>query len=315
MFILFLVAIVLIGIFVVYRARKAYQVNKFGIVLVTGASTGIGRHCVEYLAKNHSYLVLAGVRKENDAAQIRALKIHNLEPIIIDVAIHDSCVMAVNTIKKMTEDLNLPFVGLVNNAGVNRHLPIEFQPLDDAKALFNTNVFGVLDLVQLTLPMLRESKGRIIMLSSVSGFISVPAMSLYSASKWAVEGLSDALRRELAHFGISVSLIQPAFVQTTIAESTATVSQDLVKDPELNSQMRSLYGKFYSLESAAKLKTLLRKAATPMVTSVAIEHALTAQFPKTRYPVSNSNGVPSQVLSWVSWLFNDRLNDWLVENK
>ncbi len=295
--------------------KKSYKVNKSGIVLITGASTGIGRHAAEYFAKHHSFLVLAGVRKEVDAAQIRAMNIPNLQPLIVDVAVHESCVAAVESIKETMVKLKLPFVGLVNNAGINRHLPAEFQPLEDAKALFNTNVFGVLDLIQLTLPLLRESKGRIIMLSSVSGFISVPTMGIYSASKFAIEGLSDALRREVAHFGISVSVIEPAFVKTTIAHTTEAISGELVKDPAVNSQMRSLYSKFFSPKAALKLESVLRKADSPMVTSQAMEHALTSQYPKTRYPVSNSNGVPSWILSWVCWLLNDRLNDIMIENK
>lgn len=295
--------------------KKAFTVHKSGIVLITGASTGIGRSAAEHLAKNHSFLVLAGVRKESDAAQIRAINISNLQPLIVDVAKHDSCVKAVESIRKTMKEHNLPFICLVNNAGINRHLPAEFQPVEDAKTLFDTNLFGVLDLIQLTLPLLRESKGRIINLSSVSGFISVPTMAIYSASKFAIEGLSDGLRREVAHFGISVSIVQPAFVKTTIAQTTEEISMDLVKDPETNQRMRGLYAKFFSSDSAKKLELLLKRADTTEVTSKAIEHALVAKYPKTRYPVSNSNGVPSWVLAWISWAANDDLNDILVANK
>lgn len=292
--------------------RKAFTVHKSGIVLITGSSIGIGRSAAEHLAKNHSFLVLAGVRKEEDAAKIKAMNIPNLQPLIIDVSKHDSCVKAIETVKKTMKEHNLPFVCLINNAGINRHLPAEFQPVDDAKALFDTNVFGVLDLIQLTLPLLRESKGRIINLSSLSGFISVPTMAIYSASKFAVEGLSDGLRREVAHFGISVSIVQPGFVKTTIAQTTEEVSMDIVKDPATNSLMRSLYAKFYSADSSRKLAQLVKRADTTEVTSRAIEHALVDRYPKTRYPVSNSNGVPAWLLSWIAWLANDDINDFLV---
>lgn len=292
--------------------RKAFTVHKSGIVLITGASTGIGHAAAEYLANNHSFLVLAGVRKESDAAQIRSMNIPNLQPLTIDVAKHDSCVKAVENMKKIMKERNLPFICLVNNAGINRHLPAEFQPVDDARTLFNINFFGVLDLIQLVLPVLRESKGRIINLSSVSGFISVPTMAIYSASKFAIEGLSDGLRREVAHFGISVSIVQPGFVRTTIAHTTEEVSMHIVEDPATNHLMRSLYAPFYGPNTTKKLEMKLKKADTTEVTSKAIEHALVDKYPKTRYPVSNSNGVPAWVLAWISWLANDDVNDILV---
>ncbi len=310
-----IIALVLVVVLVLLLTKKSYTRHKAGIVLITGASTGIGRHAAEHIAKKSKFLVLAGVRKEVDAESIRSMNIPNLKPLIIDVAVHSSCVTAVDNIRVMMKELSLPFVCLVNNAGINRHLVAEFQPVEDAKALFDTNFFGVLDLVQLTTPLLRESKGRIINLSSVSGFISVPAMGIYSASKFAIEGLSDALRRELAHFGISVSLIQPAFVKTTIAATTEAASEDLVRDPEVHGRMTSLYSKFHSSANAAKVASILKRADTTEVTSAAIEHALMSQYPQTRYPVANSNGMPSWALTWVVWLLNDRLRDIMIANK
>lgn len=296
--------------------KKAYKVHQKGYVLITGASVGIGLHAAVHLASRHGFIVLAGVRKEKDAEKIRHMNIKNLQPIIVDVNQHDSCVKCIDKIRSMSRDSGLHLVALVNNAGVNRHLPLEFNPVEDAKEVFNTNVFGVMEMIQQCLPLLRESKGRIVNISSVSGFIAVPSISVYSASKFAVEGLSDALRRELSHMGISVSVVQPAFVKATnLHEATESMSMELVKDPEIAERMKKLYARFFGAASAKKIADVMRRAATPVVTSTAIEDAICARYPKTRYPVSNSNGVPSMVLSWLFWFANDRLNDVLIEYK
>lgn len=311
------VLLVVVGVIaaILLSIKKAYKVHKSGYILITGASSGIGLHAAEHMAKHHKFTVLAGVRKEKDAQEIRNKKIPNLHPIIIDVNHHDSVVKCAETVRHMMKQHGLPFVALVNNAGINRHLPLEFNPIEDVKAVYNTNVFGTLECIQQFLPMLRESQGRVINMSSVSGFLSVPTMGIYSSSKFAIEGITDALRREVNHLGVSVSVVQPAFVKTNIQNATEAMSTELVKDPEVNARMRQVYAKFFGEASKAKVAQLMAKAETPVVTTRAIEHALTARCPKTRYPVSNSNGVPSTVLTWLIWLANDRLNDILVENK
>lgn len=149
---------------------REYIVHNHGVILITGASTGIGSHAAITLAEK-GYIVYAGVRKEKDMENIRNLGIKNLLPLQLDVSLHSSCVEAMNFITEETERLNLPFVALVNNAGVSRKLPVEFHDVDDAKKVFDTNYFGVLDMVQLALPQLRKSQGRIIMTSSITGFL------------------------------------------------------------------------------------------------------------------------------------------------
>lgn len=152
-----------------YIFQKSFIVHEKGIVLITGASTGIGRHAGEYLANHTGYTVLLGVRKIEDAEEIAAQNKPNLIPIILDVTSHESINDAVTEIKKKMEDKKLPFVALVNNAGISRRAPFELHDLDDIKFVFNTNLFGTIDLTQILFPLLRESKGRIVMVSSVSG--------------------------------------------------------------------------------------------------------------------------------------------------
>lgn len=182
-----LISIISCLFFFIYP-RKKFIVHKKGIILITGASTGIGRHAAEYLANKYStYLILAGVRKISDANEIKAMNIKNFEPFMIDITDHESCVNAIANLKEIMKKNNLPFIALVNNAGIAQFSPIEFHRIDSIRKMFDTNLFGAIDLVQLTLPLLRESKGRIINISSMAGVIALPTNGGYSSSKFALE--------------------------------------------------------------------------------------------------------------------------------
>ena len=141
-------------------------------MLISGASTGIGRHAAIGLAKaNHEFTVFAGVRKETDFNAIIDERLPNLRPILLDVTSYSSCV---DVIEKMSQEITTsqkPLIALVNNAGISRNIPIELHHMDDVRLLFETNFFGMLQLTQLAMPLLRSSAGRIIMISSVAGFI------------------------------------------------------------------------------------------------------------------------------------------------
>ena len=152
---------------VIYLVTPEFPVHESGIILISGASTGIGRHAAEHMAKD-GYTVFAGVRKQTDFDSIAALKNPNFQPILFDVTNHESCVKAVEFLKTYSSEHGLPLVAVVNNAGISRRMVAEFNSLEDARVVFETNFFGM-DLTQLTLPMLRESKGRVVMISSVAG--------------------------------------------------------------------------------------------------------------------------------------------------
>ena len=297
-----------------FIARK-YVVHSKGIILITGASTGIGRHAAEYLSRKYpAYLILAGVRKDTDADTISQLNIKNLSPIKIDVSSHESVVAAVEFVKETSVQSKLPLIAIVNNAGISRSSPAEYHDIGDAKRVFDTNFFGVLDLVQQTLPLLRESKGRIIMISSIAGLIGRPLSSIYTASKFALEGFSDSLRREVAAFDISVSIIEPAFVRTPIFDKIASVSTHKIEDQISKSSNDPAVIHYEQLitKSAAKKKAMVAKASEPIVTSEAIEDAAVNEYPKTRYAVANANGMPAAVGVWLSWLTPDRLEDFIM---
>jgi NAD(P)-dependent dehydrogenase (short-subunit alcohol dehydrogenase family) len=158
--------------------QKEYTVQT-GIVVISGASSGIGQHAAIHLAGN-GYTVFAGVRKEADADFIRNLQIKGLYPVLLDVTKHDSCVSALDTVKQFSRENGMPIVGLVNNAGVWQSAPAELHDLSSIRRLFDTNFFGMIDLTQTFIPALRESKGRIVMVSSLLGLFSKPRSLDYS---------------------------------------------------------------------------------------------------------------------------------------
>lgn len=306
----------LLGVFValIYTLlKKSYNVHNSGAILISGASTGIGNHAAIELAKsNQQYIVYAGVRKDVDFKSIQDLKVPNLLPILFDVTDEASMQKAVSTIKSSGQ----PLIALVNNAGISRGSTLEFHILSDLKAIFETNFFGMARLTQLSLPLLRESKGRIVQISSVAGKISTPLGGGYSASKFAMESFSDALRREVDHFDISVSIIEPAYVKTNIFESSRQSSREII-DVHLSQtereSMKSLYSNFMSEEKIAKKLKMLETASEPTVTTDAIIHAITSKTPQTRYVVATVGPIPAWVMTNLAWLLTDRAVDALVK--
>ena len=298
---------VVVAVILYYTEQKPHLVHSEGIVFITGASSGIGRHAAEYLADNSNYLILAGVRKESDAQDIDSMNKKNLKSIIVDVNSHESIVSAVATLKNIMSEKQLALVGLVNNAGVTTSYPIEFQDIEDAKRVFDTNFFGTLDLTQQTLPMLRESKGRVVMVSSMAGFVSGPFSGVYSATKFAMEAVSDALRREVLPYEVSVSVVQPGFVKTPIIRKAMSLFE--VAAGDVYHKMVAVYPAF---AKQAEKNDVIEAAEGPATTTTpAIVDAITSQFPKTRYKVAGALGLSATTLSWVLWLLTDRLSDLL----
>lgn len=306
------IIIPIVATLIVYFGEIAtkYKSITTGYVLITGASTGIGRHAAEFIASKHPNItILAGVRKESDADSIRSVNLPNLKPIIVDVAQHDSCVRAFDEIKNLVTTTGIPFVGLVNNAGISFKMPVEYQEVSEAKRLFDTNFFGMVEMTQMALPLLRESNGRIVMVSSVAGLVARPYTSIYSGSKYAMEGFSDALRREIAHMGISVSVVEPAFVKTEILKTSANSYE--ASNSKLTDEQRSLYD-FFDAKYRERYAKNFNLGDDPIVTSKVIRHALLANAPLTRYVVANAGGLPGFVVGWIVWLFPDRITDMIV---
>ena len=305
-FIIFLLLPFLFSFLLNFLIQKEYSIpSSSGIIIISGASTGIGYHLSISLAQK-GYYIFAGVRKDKDLENLKNLNLTNLLPIKFDVTDHQQILSSSLTILKFSKDNKKPIIGLINNAGVSRKVLGEFHDLKDARRVFDTNFFGMVDLTQTYLPILRETKGRIVMISSLSGLVGSPISSIYVASKFAMEGFSDSLRREINQFGISLSIIEPGYVKSSIFATSA--DESVISDDKLEI-VNKYYQKFYDEKAAAKRQKTLELADDPIVVTNAVIDALTSKYPKTRYPVANAGGIPAVVVDWARWLFPDRLLD------
>jgi len=181
-------------------------------VLVTGASTGIGREIAETLASN-GYYVYAGARKQKDIDALNA--IDNIQAVRLDVTIQDEIDAAVETVRKGGKGLH----GLINNAGIYIGGPLIEVDIEEFEWLMNVNVYGVYRVTQAFAPMIIESEGRISTIGSISGILSGRFSGIYSMSKHAVEAYTDSLAVEMEKFGVAVSVIEPGNYDSKIADT------------------------------------------------------------------------------------------------
>ena len=193
--------------------------------IVTGANSGIGRSTAITLAKN-DYTVFATMRslergeKLRKTAQELNLEIKEVE---LDVSDTDSVNQGINEILNQTDQIDI----LINNAGVGSNAVIEDVDIESDKSVFETNFWGVVRCIQAVLPTMRQQKsGHIIQVSSIAGRVGLPAQPIYSASKWALEGLSENLAHDLSSFGVRVSIIEPGVTRTAILGKNNTVPQN-----------------------------------------------------------------------------------------
>jgi NAD(P)-dependent dehydrogenase (short-subunit alcohol dehydrogenase family) len=180
-------------------------------VLVTGASSGIGRETAIELARRGHH-VIAAARRHHALQQLEPL---GIDVVPMDVTDHDSVVTASRRVDELTAGHGVDV--LVNNAGHALFGPVETLTDTEIRRQFDINVFGLLDVTRAVLPAMRaRGRGRIINISSMVGRVALPGAGGYSASKFALEALSDALRMELSSFGVSVVLVEPGFVATEL---------------------------------------------------------------------------------------------------
>jgi NAD(P)-dependent dehydrogenase (short-subunit alcohol dehydrogenase family) len=248
-----------------------------GFVVVTGTSTGIGAATVLHLAEN-GFHVFAGVRSAEDGETVKALATDAVTPLILDVTDESAIAAAANTVAEIAGDRGL--AGLVNNAGIAKPAPIEYQPMADFREQLEVNLFGPVAMVQAFLPLIRRGRGRIVNVGSVGGMLVLPLNGAYSASKFGIRAVTDALRLELRQWKIHVSLIEVAPVQTAIFGKTYA---------ELDALEQKLGEAEYGLyeEQIAAVRKSTEKAAEsadpPLVIAKAIAEALISDKPDTKY--------------------------------
>lgn len=269
------------------------------IMVVSGASTGMGAATARELA-TRGYRILAGVRRERDADAIRA---DGVEPVILDITRPEHIQALVDRIASDPE--HRPLRALVNNAGVSVNAPVEAFPLDEWRRLYDVNLFGHVAVTQALLPFLHRSHGRIVNISSVGGKVAMATYGPYAGTKFALEAVSDALRRELAPHGVQVVVVEPGAVKTEMGDRGATTTTDLAERMSPEQQQR--YGglvKAIVAHTAAHIGT----GMTADKAGYIIAEAATARRPRTRYTI----GRDAALVTRLARILPDRILDWVV---
>jgi NAD(P)-dependent dehydrogenase (short-subunit alcohol dehydrogenase family) len=267
-------------------------------VLITGCSSGFGRSTALLLARK-GWHVFATVRKESDRESVlREAESCNCQDaitvLLCDIvkseqiaALFEQVKASLETISSDNEAIATPHLdALVNNAGTAYAGPIEIQPLDDIRAQFELNFFAQIAMIQTFLPLIKNARGTIINVSSISGRISTPLTGVYSSSKYALEAVSDALRIEVAHFNVHVVLVEPGSSPTSIWNTSFERSMQHIQSHELREAYAPLlrFGERYERRSE-------KHGFPAQLFASRIEHILTVTHPRARYGVPTSTTI------------------------
>lgn len=279
--------------------NSSNRTDRQELIVVTGASTGMGAATARELARK-GFHVLAGVRREADAD---ALRTDGIEPHILDITV-DSDVAAIAE-RVASDPLHRPLRALVNNAGIAINAPVETLPMAEWRRQFEVNLFGHIAITQALLPALLSSSGTVVNISSVGGKVVLPTYGAYAGSKFALEAVSDALRREVAELGIKVVVVEPGAVKTEMAERGIATAEGLMANmtadqlaryddlaATVTAQARSFIDTGVSAEHAAKV----------------IARAATTSRPRTRYTI----GRDAAILLRISRVVSDRVLDRII---
>ena len=253
--------------------------QKQNVALVTGSSSGIGHETAILLAKSgfHTYASMRNLEKSKSIAEICNTEKLPLEIIQLDVNDDRSVKEAIDKI--VAEDNRIDV--LVNNAGYGLFGSLEDLSIDEIKAQFETNFFGVIRVTQKVLPIMRkQNSGTIVNLSSVGGRVGVPVLSAYQSTKFALEGLSESLSYELEPFGIRVVIVEPGFIRTNIMNSSIMAKKAADRESPYFSLMQKVENHF---------KSMMDNPSTSQPQEVAnvILQAITSENPQLRYTAGN----------------------------
>jgi NAD(P)-dependent dehydrogenase (short-subunit alcohol dehydrogenase family) len=265
-------------------------------VLITGASTGIGRAAVLRLDAA-GWRVLAGVRREEDADSLRAAGSERLAPLLLDVTEPEQIAAAAAIAAAEPDGL----AGLVNNAGLAIPGPLETLPIDEFRRQIEVNLVAQVAVTQAMLPSVRRAHGRVVFISSIGGRMAFPFTGAYHAAKFGIEAVGDVFRQELRPWGIRVAIVEPGSIDTPIWERGERAA-DAHADP----RRESLYG-----QAIERYREVVRQTAergiSPERVAARIEHALSAQRPRTRYLVGIDAKVQARVRPLVPTPVWDRI--------
>jgi NAD(P)-dependent dehydrogenase (short-subunit alcohol dehydrogenase family) len=268
-------------------------------VLVSGASTGIGRATALRLDAA-GWRVFAGVRKEEDAASLRDAGSGRISPLFLDVTDADQIAAAAALVEaKVGEGLG----GVVNNAGVAIPGPLETIPIEDFRRQVEINLTGHVAVTQALLPQIRKGGGRVVFISSIGGRIAFPLTGAYHAAKFGIEAVGDVFRQELRPWGIHVSIVEPGSIDTPIWERGEQTADEI---GSRSPRQEALYGRV--IENYRKVvRQTAERGIPPEKVAKAIEHALTASRPRTRYLVGLDAKVQARLRPFVPTPVFDRI--------
>ena len=267
------------------------------LIVVTGASTGMGASVARELARQ-GFHVLAGVRRNADADAVRS---PGIEPVILDIT--EAGQVAALAARVASDPRALHAV--VNNAGIQVNAPVEALPMEQWRRVFEVNLFGHIAVTQVLLPALLRSGGRVVNISSIGGRAAMPTYGAYAGAKFALEAVSDALRREVGPLGVPVVVIEPGGVRTEMATRGIATANDLAArmTREQDERYGALIRAINSLMASGTASGLTADAAARV-----IARAVTTRRPRTRYTV----GRDAAVLVRLTRLLSDRALDRVI---
>ncbi|CAG8540012.1 11301_t:CDS:2 [Ambispora gerdemannii] len=290
-------------------------------VLITGASVGVGRDVAITLARK-GYTVFAAVNKSSDFdSLLQQFRDHNknenngtLRCIVLDMTDRKAMQKTYHTIRH--DIRNMPFAGLINAATTIIYLPLEVASDLAIRDCFETNLFGVIHLTKLFLPLLKESRGRVINVGSISSLCSTSSMAIYAASKAALKALTRTWRQEVRSLGINMMLIEPGIIDTQYTQKVHRDFQEF-KGFSISSPYHEENVNPKTLETYEEQFTIVGKlfdevvdaANPPGIVTDAIIHALTSRFPKTTYYV----GMDSKFLAFMNWVLGEHISEAIQE--
>ena len=276
-----------------------------GAVVVTGTSTGIGAACTLRLAKK-GFAVFAGVRHAADAEALVEETSGEVRPLVMDITDPGMIAAAAAEVGRAVGDRGI--AGLVNNAGIVRPGPLEFQPMADVRTQLEVNLFGQIAVTQAFLALIRQGKGRLVNVGSIGGRLVLPLHGAYSASKFAMEAVTDAFRLELRQWDINVTLVDPGGSASAIFGKTIAAIDEMERG--LHQRGIDLYD-----DDIASVRALVEKTADEAApadhVAKAVAKALTAKRPKTRYLA----GKDARAIALMAKSLPDHLKDMAVAHE
>jgi NAD(P)-dependent dehydrogenase (short-subunit alcohol dehydrogenase family) len=265
------------------------------LIVVTGASTGMGASAARELARR-GFHVLAGVRRERDAPRATGI-----EPVLLDIT--EPGQVAALAARVAADER--PLRAVVNNAGIQVNGPVEALPMAQWRRVFEVNLFGHVAVTQALLPALLRSRGRVVNISSIGGKAAMPTYGAYAGAKFALEAVSDSLRREVEPLGVQVVVVEPGGVRTEMAARGIATANDLAAGmtPEQTERYGGLVRAINSLMASGTSSGLSADAAARVIAK-----AVTARRPRTRYPI----GRDAAVLTRLTRVLPDRALDRVI---